>query len=188
MTSGVGYVALHGSPRPLVHHLYAMKLNLDFRLIFAILNGRVTTAITRALHRDFAAQGIALSSMEWTVLLYLSEREGVTQTRLCSDTFIDKPTMTRLLQAMEKKGYVRRTVCDGDKRAHHVVLTFAGRLLKVKAARVADVTLRRALRGLGHDHLVICQDVLRTIFDNTAEERGLSTVPATIHNGVVSNS
>ena len=187
MTSGVGYVARHGSP-PLVHHLYAMKLNLDFRLIFAILNGRVTTAITRALHRDFAAQGIALSSMEWTVLLYLSEREGVTQTRLCSDTFIDKPTMTRLLQAMEKKGYVRRTVCDGDKRAHHVVLTFAGRLLKVMAARVADVTLRRALRGLGHDHLVICQDVLRTIFDNTAEERGLSTVPATIHNGVVSNS
>lgn len=144
-----------------------MELNLDLRLIFAILNGRVTSAIARALQHDFSESGISISVGEWIVLLYLSECEGVSQNKLCADTYTDKPTMSRLLQSMEKKGYVKRSKESEDRRTNKVILTFSGRLMKNKAAKVADTTLRHALRGLGRDALVTSQDVLRRIFNNT---------------------
>ena len=44
-----------------------------------------------------------------------------------------------------------------------------GKLMKQKAQRVADKTMKQALRGLSHDMLVTSQDVLRRIFANSSD-------------------
>ncbi len=146
-----------------------MELNIDIRLIFAILNGKVSTAIGRKLQYNFQQSGIALTPAQWTVLLYLAEGDGVSQQQLCRATYKDKPAMTRLLKNMEANGYVRRFTDEGDSRTNKVYLTAAGRFVKQKAQKVADNTLRKALRGLGQEELAVSQEVLRRIFANTVE-------------------
>lgn len=145
-----------------------MELNIDLRLIFAILNGKVSAAINRKLQQNFADSGIDLSPGQWTVLLYLAEQDGVSQQQLCVATYKDKPAMTRLLQSMEKSGYIRRFTDDANRRSNKVHLTAAGRFMKQKAQKVADHTLKEALRGLSQDSLVTSQEVLRRIFSNTS--------------------
>lgn len=145
-----------------------MELSIDNRLIFAILNGKVSTAINHRLVSDFRADGIDLTPEQWTVLLYLSERDGVSQQQLCEATYTGKPSMTRLIDAMERNGIVRREKAESDRRKNLIRLTTKGQQLRTKAGKTAGHTLREALRGLGQESLIISQEVLRRIFENTS--------------------
>ena len=73
------------------------QFNFDIRLIFAILNGKVSAAINRKLSRNFRQNGLEITPEQWTVLIFLWEKDGVTQQELCNATFKDKPSMTRLI-------------------------------------------------------------------------------------------
>lgn len=146
---------------------YPMELNLDLKLIFAILNGKVTAAIYRKLLKHFSEAGLTLTPEQWTVLLYLSEQDGVSQQQLCRATYKEKPAMSHLVDIMEENGLVKRRVNPDDRRSNLVHLTPRGHLIKSRAQKVAIHTLKEALRGLGEESLMITQDVLRQIFENT---------------------
>ena len=145
------------------------QFSFDIKLIFAILNGKVSAAINRKLYRNFREYNLDITPEQWTVLLFLWEKEGVTQQELCHVTFKDKPSMTHLINNMEKQNLVKRTACDTDKRINLIYLTSYGRSLEDKSRYVANKTLKEALRGLTIEELRVSQDVLRKVFSNTKD-------------------
>lgn len=157
---------------------FAMELDLDLKLIFAILNGKVSAAIYRQLQRHFSEAGLTLTPEQWTVLLYLSEQDGVSQQRLCEATYKEKPAMSHLLDSMEQNGLVLRRTNPRDRRSNLVHLTPQGRMVKSRGHKVAVHTLKEALRGLGEESLIISQHVLRQIFENTTSDRTAPTAAA----------
>lgn len=140
--------------------------NFDISLIFAILNGKVSAAINRKLLRNFRDNELDITPEQWTVLLFLWKRDGVSQQELCNATFKDKPSMTRLIDHMEKQGLVVRIASRDDRRANLIYLTRQGRDLEECAGRVANRTLKEALEGLTAEELRISQEVLRKVFSN----------------------
>ena len=83
------------------------QFNFDIRLIFAILNGKVSAAINRKLSRNFRQNGLEITPEQWTVLIFLWEKDGVTQQELCNATFKDKPSMTRARSSSSLPSLVR---------------------------------------------------------------------------------
>ena len=140
--------------------------NFDISLIFAILNGKVSAAINRKLLRNFRDNELDITPEQWTVLLFLWERDGVSQQELCNATFKDKPSMTRLIDHMEKQGLVVRIASRDDRRANLIYLTRQGRDLEERTGWVANRTLKEALEGLTTEELRISQEVLRKVFSN----------------------
>ena len=55
------------------------QFKVDQQLVFAILNGKVSTAINRKLYRNFRQNGIDITPEQWTILLALWEKDGVPQ-------------------------------------------------------------------------------------------------------------
>ena len=49
------------------------------------------------LCRNFRQNGVEITPEQWTVLLFLWEKDGVTQQELCNATFKDKPSMEIIL-------------------------------------------------------------------------------------------
>ena len=145
------------------------QFKFDIQLIFAILNGKVSTAINRKLTRNFRQNGIEISPEQWTILLSLWEKDGVTQQDLCNATFKDKPSMTRLIDNMEKQHLVVRISDKKDKRTNLIYLTKTGRDLENKSFKIAIATLQEALKGITIEDLKIGQEVLRKIFTNTKD-------------------
>ena len=137
------------------------QFNFDIKLIFAILNGKVSAAINRKLYRNFRQYNVDITPEQWTVLLYLWEKDGVTQQELCNATFKDKPSMTRLIDNMERLNLVVRI--------NLIHLTKTGRDLEEKSRFIANKTLKEALRGLSVEELSISQEVLRKVFLNTKD-------------------
>ena len=148
----------------------AEPFNFDISLIFAILNGKVSAAINRRLIRNFRENDLDITPEQWTVLLFLWEKDGVSQQELCNATFKDKPSMTRLIDNMERQNLVVRIASKSDRRTNLVYLTRQGRELEDRARNVANRTLKEALTGVTTEELRISQEVLRTIFSNAKSE------------------
>mgnify|MGYP000059635194 CR=1 FL=1 len=144
------------------------QFNFDMRLIFAILNGKVSAAINRKLSRNFRQNGMEITPEQWTVLIFLWEKDGVTQQELCNATFKDKPSMTRLID-MERQHLVVRISDKRDRRTNLIHLTKDGRELEERARVVANQTLKEALKGVKIEELTIGQELLKKIFFNTKD-------------------
>lgn len=140
--------------------------NYDIQLIFAIMNGKVSAAINRRLSRNFRQAGIDITPEQWTVLLYLWEKDGVTQQELCNATYKDKPSMTRLIDNMERQHLVVRISDKKDRRTNLIHLTKTGKEMQHAARHISQSTLEEALKGLTVEQLNTSQEVLRTIFNN----------------------
>ena len=139
------------------------------QLIFAIMNGKVSAAINRKLYRNFRAMGLDITPEQWTVLIFLWKRDGVSQQELCNATFKDKPSMTRLIDNMEKQHLVVRILDKQDRRSNLVYLTKDGQALEEQACPIANKTLAEALQGINVRELNIAQEVLRKIFNHTKD-------------------
>lgn len=142
------------------------QFNFDISLIFAILNGKVSAAINRKLFRNFRLNNMDITPEQWTVLLFLWEKDGVSQQELCNATFKDKPSMTRLIDNMEKQNLVVRIASKEDRRANLIHLTRFGRSLEECARRVVNLTLEEALEGVTKEELRVSQEVLKRVFMN----------------------
>ena len=157
---------MHGC---LNNYSHMEQFKFDIQLIFAILNGKVSTAINRKLHRNFRLNGIDITPEQWTILLSLWEKDGITQQELCNATFKDKPSMTRLIDNMERQHLVVRISDKRDRRTNLIHLTKTGRELEGKAFVIANQTLKEGLKEISMEDLKIAQEVLRKIFMNTKD-------------------
>jgi MarR family transcriptional regulator, 2-MHQ and catechol-resistance regulon repressor len=72
----------------------------------------------------------------------LVEQGPLSQSELAATLFLDKSTMSRVVSALERKGYLERTADPGDGRAHRLVVTPSGEALV--ATIEADILEREA--------------------------------------------
>ena len=149
-----------------------MELDFDVSLIFAILNGKVFTAMNKKLQKKFIEGGLRITPEQWTVLFFLSEEDLITQRQLCDKVYKDKPSMTRIINMMEAENLVERRLNFEDHRSNLIHLTEYGRAVRDRAEKIALITLKESLRGLGLSDIHIAQEVLRRIFLNIANQKG----------------
>lgn len=140
--------------------------SFDIETLFAILNGKVSTAINRKLYRNFRKMNIDITPEQWTVLRYLWSKDGVTQQELCNATFKDKPSMTRLIDNLEKQQLVSRTSDPKDRRINIIRLTDKGKKLEEATQPLALNTMKEALSGLSEDEINAVGILLNKVFHN----------------------
>lgn len=127
-------------------------------------------AINRLMSRNFRRDGLDITPEQWTVLAFLWKEDGVTQQRLCDATFKDKPSMTRLIDNLEKTGFVERRSSPSDRRANLVYLTGKGRFIEQKAAEAIQQTVETALDGLDEKQICQIHSTLKTVFGNMQKD------------------
>ena len=97
---------------------------------------------------DRRVRKLGLTRSQWWVLNQLFRNPGVNQSELAEILEVQKPTLGRLLDRMEAKGWVRREQDAADRRAWRVHLTQAAEPA-MRELRDAAAELRRdALAGL----------------------------------------
>ncbi len=140
--------------------------DFDSELVFAILNGKVSMAVNRKLYRNFKKAGLEFTPEQWTVLSNLWQQEGITQQDLCNATFKDKPSMTRLIDNLEKQELVERKADKTDRRTNLIFLTKKGKKLKETANQTVLTTMQEAFSGLEEEELQVARKVLKVVFEN----------------------
>lgn len=141
----------------------------DLRLIFPIINGKVSMAINRMMYRNFRKRNLQITPEQWTVLAFLWQEDGVTQQMLCNSTFKDKPSMTRLIDNLVKQKLVSRAASKQDRRSNFIHLTELGRGIEQDATEAVKETMDAALEGIDEEGMKRLRNVLALIFGNISD-------------------
>ena len=141
-------------------------LQLQNDELFNILVGKISTAINRTFLRAFANEGIEITTEQWSVMACLWQRDKVTQQALCSLTLKDKPSMTRLIDKLERRNLVTRVADHNDRRINLIHLTETGTELQQRATNLVEELVSKALNGITEEELIVSRVVLKKIMTN----------------------
>jgi DNA-binding MarR family transcriptional regulator len=134
--------------------------------LYSFITGKASTAIARNLQKKFAAAGLKITIEQWSVLYHLWKEDGKSQQELCVATFRDKPSITRLVDNLEKQQLVRRVASDQDRRINLIYVTRQAHKLQEETMQLAEATLNEALQGVPPERIDICKEVLQVVYDN----------------------
>jgi len=134
--------------------------------LYSFITGMASTAIGRRLQKNFRQEGVEITIEQWSVLYHLWKKNGMSQQELCNATFRDKPSITRLLDNLEKQQLVRRLPSSTDRRLNLIELTEAAKQLQEKTMALASTTLNEALEGVSVEDIERAKRVLQQVYDN----------------------
>lgn len=134
--------------------------------LYSFITGKASTAIARRLQKNFKQAGIEITIEQWSVLYHLWKEDGQSQQQLCDATFRDKPSITRLVDNLEKLGLVKRTANKNDRRINIICITPEAEKLQVQTMEVANQTLNEALHGVTNGQVEIAKEVLQMVYEN----------------------
>lgn len=124
--------------------------------------------VNRKLRAVFDARvkerGLTLSRAR--ALFALTRKDGLNQRELADELDIETPTLVRLLDGMEKQGFIERRVEASDRRAKQIHMTDDGRGVADEILRLADEVRAEVLEGIDAAELAVTQRVIRAIADN----------------------
>src|SRR5687767_8611937 len=135
-------------------------------VLYSFITGKASTAIARRLQKKFNAAGLNLTIEQWSVLYHLWKEDGISQQELCNATFRDKPSITRLVDNLEKLQLVKRVSSESDRRMNLIYITKQAQRLQDQTMELANQTLNEALTGVSPDRIDVCREVLQLVYDN----------------------
>ncbi|MEJ7611542.1 MAG: MarR family transcriptional regulator [Ferruginibacter sp.] len=142
--------------------------------LYSFITGKASTAISRRLQKNFKQAGVEITIEQWSVLYHLWKEDGQSQQQLCDATFRDKPSITRLVDNLEKLGLVKRTAAKDDRRINKICLTPEAEKLQEQSMEVANQTLNEALAGVTNGQIEIAKEVLQKVYENLSQAEGVS--------------
>ena len=119
---------------------------------------RLDVQMSLGLQHAFQAKGFNITPEQWGVLNRLWENEGMHQSALAQRAAKDRHNITRILNLLEKNGFIFRTPDGEDKRRLNVYLTEEGKALKQKLIPIVIGFLQKCFEGLTQEEV---QDLRR---------------------------
>ena len=125
-----------------------------------ITTNRLMSAYFR---KRLVESGIDLTAEQWGVLALLWERGSIAQDELAHTVCVDKSSLSRVLDVMERRGLVTRKRDPGDARRKILFPTAASEELKNACHAVAEASMRLILADVREDDHAVCSKVLTQV-------------------------
>ena len=129
------------------------------------LLARASHTVYREFHAQVQAAG--LSPLQWRLLATLSDGDGLTIGELAREILAQQPTLTKLVQRMEKAGWVLRGADPADARRTLVFETRQGRDTVAALLAEAKAHEHSLLQGFSERDVAALKKILRTLISGS---------------------
>lgn len=147
-----------------------MQSILEYQDFYSLLTGRTPQAFNRVLNKNFRQNGVELTKEQWSILAVLWENDGCSQQYLADKSFRDRPSVTRLIDNMEKDGLVDRKPDVNDRRSNLIFLTKKGKQIQEKVMNLVNATVEESIKGISVENIVTVKEVFHKIYQNLEEK------------------
>jgi DNA-binding MarR family transcriptional regulator len=138
----------------------------DLNESLGFLLNRTAILIKTGLRRAFLEQGHDITPEQWAVLCLLWKEEGLSQSDIADRTIKDRPTVTRIIDGLERRALVRRQRDGRDRRSFRIHLTVAGKALEEDLGIIVRRYRESVFRSLAEAEKAELKRVLNTIYDS----------------------
>ncbi|MGD0232156.1 MAG: MarR family transcriptional regulator [Syntrophorhabdales bacterium] len=127
---------------------------------------RVHTQAINLLRRTLQAAGYDLTPEQCYVLIRLGELQGINQSCIGRRLFKDRHSITRILDVLERHGYIERRPDGADKRMFRIFLTERGDTVRDGVVPLVVAFEESVYEGLTEEDLCIMRKMLEHIAGN----------------------
>ncbi|WP_244895335.1 MarR family winged helix-turn-helix transcriptional regulator [Evansella clarkii] len=156
--------------------LREQEKTMDYRkYVLAESVGYRITATARLvinrLNNNFKARNYPVTNEQWAIMIRLWEEDGLTQNKLSELTGKDQPSVSRLINNMEKNDLVTRMPHPVDKRTKLIFLTATGKKMQVGLIEQAQKTIEDISENIPDEDMKTFLSVLDQIDKNLRKEK-----------------
>jgi MarR family transcriptional regulator for hemolysin len=109
---------------------------------------------------------LGITFTQCKVLVLLSRNEGATQAKLAEVSETEPMTLVRVLDRMERDGWIERRADPSDRRAYRLYLKPASSPVLAEVLRIGEKIRAEALAGLSAERREQLMDMLEQVRDN----------------------
>ncbi|GIP61072.1 MarR family transcriptional regulator [Paenibacillus sp. FSL W8-0186] len=134
-----------------------MRIKDSLGYIITNTGRKITQHLTQRFHE------FGITSEQWGVLQTLTEEEGITQAELSRRTEKDPTNVTRILDQLERKEFIRRGANKEDRRSYLIHVTESGRSLSEKLLPIEAEFTQSYLKDLTVEELALLRQIFQKI-------------------------
>lgn len=128
--------------------------------------GRTVQSVKNLVFREFKAKNHVITPEQWAVMSYLNNEDGLYQKQIADFLFKDKPTVTRILDLLEKKNLIIRISDDKDRRKFKIYLTQDGKDIVKQLVPIAIEVQNRVRADISDNEIETLKNILNKIYIN----------------------
>jgi DNA-binding MarR family transcriptional regulator len=125
------------------------------------------------MHR--ALEGLGLYRGQPRLLHVLWDKEGITHSELAKELHVQPATVTKMLQRMERAGFLARKSDERDERVSRVFLTERGRDIKESVEKIMGKVAEEFIRDFNQTEIAALRDSLIRIRNNLMDRENAQT-------------
>lgn len=143
-----------------------MIFDYDHNKSLGYLSGLVSRLLSHTLAARFQAADIDMTAEQWGAIIVLLNGDTITQRQIGAKLCLEKSSVSRLLEGLERRGWIVRTKNPKDSRQKMItptpkVLETAGR-----CSSIARTILKDAQRGMTEKEQLACRSALQHVISN----------------------
>jgi len=140
-----------------------LMMAVEDRLIYLI--SKVFHKLMINLQKAFSEAGVEVTPVQAMLLFYLQKKDGSSLTEISSGLMLENPTVTGLIDRLEKSGYVKRFDHPNDRRVYLVHITEKGRKVANKALPIVKKLNEEIKKGYSKEEIENFKKVLVGAFN-----------------------
>jgi DNA-binding MarR family transcriptional regulator len=136
---------------------------VEDRLIFLI--SKVCQKLIINLQKAFTDSGIEVTPIQVMLLFFLQKNDGSSLTQISQGLMLENPTITGLIDRLEKSGYVKRSDHPNDRRVYLINITEKGNRVAKKALPIIKKLNEQIKEGYSKEEIENFKKVLFGTFN-----------------------
>ena len=142
------------------------EASLKFHMNLGLLIRSAHNSMTERFVQNVFNSGLDISMDQWMILGPIWQLGSPSQKELGEICFRDKPSITRIIDSLEKKSLVVRVPDQIDHRIKRVILTNAGKQLFYDVLPIMERTREEVRGNIPEEEIQIFKNVLSKIIKN----------------------
>ena len=127
---------------------------------------RTTRIVKLSYLKALKENGIDITPEQWVILDSLYNEDGQSQKDLANGSFKNAPTISRILDILEEKGFIQRKASSDDRRKFKIFLTVSGVEIVEKSQSIVKEMRERGWNALSEEDYDDFTRILNQIFKN----------------------
>lgn len=145
---------------------------LNKKILFTLMTTGLLTKIAQL--QMFSQMQFPITPEQYFILSILAESGELYQRQICEIAFKDRPNITRLINILEKEGWVQRIPDVNKRKVYKIVVTEEGKKLHAKIKPFMLNLRDDVVKDIKTEDLEACWKVLGQMLDNLGSKAKLN--------------
>jgi DNA-binding MarR family transcriptional regulator len=139
-------------------------LELEHTVFYAL--DKAIKTYRQFAQRNIRESGLDITIDQWLVLKTITDHPDLTQREMAAKVFKDHASITRMIELLVRRGFLKRSPNPADRRQYILELTSEGKAVYEQLVPIVATNRETALEGFSEEEIELLKRLLQRMTEN----------------------